>query len=395
VKLPSFSKLELASLCQYPWTSGIRYKETYGKAAAFGKAAHKMAECIAVWGDAPVGDIADEQQLDQEHHEQLINAYVELTDRLTYEAQHDHWRITEWCFGLQLHTGLVRPIDFNRRWRRRNNEVVGVIDLLREDEEHRLRVRDYKSGYGARYLTPMDSLQLLCYGLAAARYFKRETVIVELCAIGTELWIESQEQDEFLLDWAWEELHRVQALAQDHANNIPKPGAHCRELFCPIVDKCPATQKSLAAIDAATEIKMPLVCEIESDEHALYIYERLPAIKAALKKVESALRERFRDSELTLSNGKKLTHWDVTRERVAVTDATIGILDKHLNGQGGDLVEQKISNTAIRALCKDVAPDRGASALYRTVWADLERAGLVNTSTHQKFEARKVKKDDA
>lgn len=395
MKLPSFSKLDLAAICQYPWTSGIKSKDTYGKAAAFGKAGHKMAECIAVWGDAPVGDIADEQKLDQETHEQLINAYVELTDRLNYEAQTDRWRTTEWCFGFQLHTGLVREIDFSRRWRRRTNEMVGIIDLLREDEEGVVRVRDYKTGFNARFMLPMDVLQLLCYGLAAARFHKRDRVIVELCALGAELNLETQEMDEFMFDWAWEEMHRIQGLVLDHkTNNVPRPGPHCREEFCPIVDKCPATKAAMEAIDKASAIEMPMTVDIVSDEHALYIYERLPALKAALKKVEDAIRERYKTGELSLSNGKTLKHWESSKETMVVNDSSIQILDKHLKGQGSDLVERKVSKSALTSLCKDVAPTRGGSALFRTVWADLERAGLVNTSTYSKFEARKPKNNE-
>jgi len=393
MKPPSFSKLKLADLCQFPWTSGLRGRFITSPAAAFGKAAHSMAECIAVFGDAPVGDISKLNGLDQAQNEKLINAYVELDDRLNYEAETDKWRETELCFGMQLHTGQMRRLEFggNKRWRRRKDEVVGIIDLVREDGDGKLRIRDYKTGFGARWETPLESLQLMCYGLAATRLFGREEVTVELCSVGDELWVEPGEMDEFLLDWAWDELHRIQAKVLDRANNVPKPGAHCSELFCDVADQCPATKAAMIAIDAASEIKMPLTVKIESDDHARYILQRLPAMKRALKAVEDAIKERYTSTSLELADGKLLTHWEENRSKVSINDTSMQILNKHLDGGADNIVEKKISKTALKSTCKDVAPPRGGSALYRAIWSELEEAGVVTETTHLKFEARKRK----
>jgi hypothetical protein len=389
VKLPSFSKLELAALCQYPWTSGKPHNETTSEAAALGKAVHSMAQCLAIWGDAPVGDIADANGLDQDNHEQLINAYVELLDQLGHEQLTDRWRAAEVCFGLQLDTGLVRHIDFERRWRRRHNEVVGVIDLVREDEDGRLRVRDYKTGRGALYMKPSDSLQMLCYGLAATRLYRRDRVIVELCQVGSELWLEVDEMDDLLLDWTWERLHEVERLVLDQGNNVPRPGPHCRELYCPIVDRCEATQASLVAIDAAADLSMPLTVSIESDEHARYIYGRLSGVKAALKAVEDALHERHQLWPLDLGDGRVLANWETERESVIVNKASLTVLNAHLENRALDIVEQKVTKTAIKELCKEVGPPRGGPRLFNELWDRLRAAGAVNTSKYTRFEARK------
>ncbi len=394
MKLPPFSKLELADICQFPYTSGIRHsKFRVTPAAAFGRAAHSVGECIACWGDAPVGDIVHANELDQSQHEQIISAYVELSDQLNYEAQTDRWRVTEWRFGLQLNSGLVREVDWDKH-RRRKNEIWGIIDLLREDGDGVLRIRDYKTGFGARWLQPLDTLQLLCYGLAAARFHKRDEVIVELCGVGEELKLESGVMDDFLLDWAWDRLHDIQSKVLASGNNVPRPGPHCRDMFCPIVDQCPATKKSLVAIDAASAIRMPLVAEIESDDHARYILKRLPAMKAALKKVEDAVRDRYTSRSLELEDGCTLAHWEYETEKVVISDDALRILNLHLNDGASNLVESKISRSAIRAMCKDVAPPRGGAALERALWADLKDVGAINTSKHTKFESRKKKKQD-
>jgi len=395
-KLPSFSKLELADKCQFPWTSGIRHPEFDTKRGLYGKAIHSVAECIGIWGDAPVGDISSKFELDATDKDKLINIYVELCDFL--DGEQVSKRFCEFAFGFQMHTGRVRVLSmdfdspYHKRWRRRSNEIIGIIDLLWTDTDDRLHVRDYKTGRYKMFQPPLEDLQLMGYGLAMSRFMKRDEVEIEFCNLSDGVNLKSATMDSFMLEWAWERMHEIAAKSQDKTNDVPKPGPWCRELFCPIVAKCPATAASIEAIDKSSKVRLPMIAEIESDDHARYLLERMPAVESALERIKDALRKRYTGRALELEDGNVWGQFEETRETIVVNETALGILNKALDGKATHLVESKVSKSAIKATCKDVAPPRGAAALQRRIMDELREEGLINEQTFTKYRKGKVKR---
>jgi len=392
---PTFSKLGLAHHCVYPWTSGTRWPRLPPSTfATFGSAVSQAAECIAVWGEAPVDAIAAANELSEADRKRLGYAAFHVGELLTAEAETDSWRKAETAlaYDLRRRTGRELPRRHARDYSaRRQHELVGTPDLVRLTGAGELVVRDWKTGryrVGAR---PFEDHQLRALALAAARTYGHDAVVVELAQVDEHgVHIEQNVLDVFDLD----EIHvELCAMAERiEAQPIPVPGRWCSADYCPIVSECPATQRALEAVHGMVELKHPLSAQLTDLEHAAYVYERVAAVEAAVKAIREALKAFAEHEPIPAGNGKVYAQVEKTRKTIDLTPEGVMALSKY---GAADAIEQSVTRAALKRAVKSHAPRGKAAALERELMAALDEMGCVRESSYRTFTEIKPKKEDA
>ena len=387
---PSFSQLDLADHCQFPQLSNLRPSKGGSREATFGTCVHEAAQCLAVWGDAPIDAIGDELG-DERDVDKLTAAYLAIGEHLI--ESDDKWRMTEVPVAIDLKTGGARALSIagKRRYRVTPDERPGTIDLVRQCGD-KLIVTDYKTGWYRRFTAPMDDLQLLAGGICAARIWKADSVTIEFWHVDDEVHVVQAELDAMMLDWAWERLTKVYAKFDEWQNAVPKPGVWCKDGFCKVVGNCPATTSAINATLQVARTKYPMVPEIKDDDHARFILERLPAVKKAAKLLEDALKERYDLQPLDLLDGRRWGKVESVREKILVNDQSEAVLRQALGGSFIDkVVTKRITKAAVASAVKEVAPKGGATALNKSIMEQLEAVSAIQVTPYSQFKTVKVK----
>lgn len=300
--LPSASKLGLARECLYPWTSGIRWPGDFdSRAAAFGKAVHKVAEvCIesapwCTWDEAIEWclwgyDIEPAQhrrfracaERVREEIDELEHVAVDMDERfrMCIEAEVAFLYDVPKCTARRVTMEHARDRDL-----RGPTEIAAIVDVVywRDGVP---RVRNWKTGRTARETAARDSLQLRLEALAAARALGWSRVVAELAHVDEDgVEVDAVDLDAFALDGAAGELLELGDEMQ--VEQAPRPGPWCAGLFCPIREKCPAIRGALRQVDPAP-LGLPFSVEITSAEHCASVRNRRKAVEAACEQIKKA-----------------------------------------------------------------------------------------------------------
>lgn len=365
--LPTFSRFDVAQRCVFPWTSHLRWpKRPDSDFAGFGRAVSEASECLAVWGHAPYDAVIERNGLGDSDRRKFLSAIAHVAELLADEACTDRWRKAEVALAYDVVTATARevrkahPRDYSDQ---RPRELAGTPDLVRLRADGVLVVRDYKTGRYKWGHRPGDTPQLRALGLSAARAYGHRLVVVETVQVDDDgLRPLEDELDDFELAVVAGELRQVYERIQGPPEP-PKPGHWCRGGYCPLVASCPATERTLAAISSASELKHPLTAEIASAAHAAYALERLAAAEMAIDTIRHAVEEYARaHGPVPLANGKM---WGAVqsdgRESVDLSVAgAVELVERHLGAFGAaSAIDRKTSKSALEAAAKAAQQKRG------------------------------------
>lgn len=267
---PSPSKLDLAARCAYPWTSGIRHDPFASSTAAdLGTAVHAALAAAALGQPAPEVP-AD---VDRDDYERAVRA-----GRLIMEADLAAGAtvlLVERRVALDLRTGRGRLVQ--QLEQRRSGELRGDVDVAMRRSDGSIVVRDWKTGRPG-VVSASDSMQIATYAVAIGSLYSCTSVVVQQVHLldGYEGTIDSASYDAIDLGAA---LATIRHLASPPHGSMPQPGSHCRDLYCPIAARCPAT---LALVERAREAcALPDTTTLDPPT-AVRVLERLPLVDAYL-----------------------------------------------------------------------------------------------------------------
>jgi hypothetical protein len=296
MKLPSGSKLELASIC--PPSVVLPGVDSTSSHAARGTAFHDFLKDVNLEGIPGALLKAPE-----EHREALAALDFERLplDPAQYAA--------EVSFAYDVTSGKAREVGRGlTREQARGlclpGEMMGTADVVSLGGDAVL-VLDYKTGW-TDYGPTKANWQLGFYALCAARAYGQDSArvgIVRLREDGSN-YFDMADLDFFdLEDIAFRlsaVVERVKdaaaALANDTALQL-RSGGHCKR--CPAMGQCPAMTQ-LAREMGRDGLVMPVL----TDASAPVFYERLKAAQAVVEHIETALEVWAAEHPVTLLNGK-------------------------------------------------------------------------------------------
>jgi hypothetical protein len=368
VFLPSPGKYALADACGFAWSIHAPKwpRVSDSDFAGWGKAVSQVAECLAVWGDAPVADVAGACNVAPEKLHRVAKHL-----RLLLEQDDATWRAAERGLSYDPETDEVR---------------VGVSrsapDLVFRRRDGWLTVRDYKSGYmAATHSDVRANPQLRAYAYFAHQAYGADEVRVELAHVSDEgIIIDAAEFDAFELAVIAGEVR--DRLARPYHEAVPRPGRHCSAFYCPIVSECPATKRAMAQVDAAAEAAdVPMTAVIQSAQHARDVRNRAKAIARALETIEMAAKDYVKKTgpvELSPGLWWGARQHDGKRFVDAASTEARRIIERHLGDfAAAAAIDWSTSIGALEAGAKSVAVKGKAAALARALFAELEEAGAL------------------
>lgn len=164
-------------------------------------------------------------------------------------------------------------------------EVPGTLDVVADQKV----VIDWKTGNEVD--TPAHNWQMLFGGAALARLYNLDEVELIVAYVRSDhVWADRAKVSRLTLDAFWEQLKLKMRETGD-----PSPGAHCR--YCPAAHGCPSQKATLATVAPGPQWTTECLSELNDS----MMVERLPGLKAAIEKIEDALKAR---APIYLSNGK-------------------------------------------------------------------------------------------
>lgn len=395
MRLPTASKIGLATACSFAWSPHAPRWPKYEQSAAadLGNAVHAVAESI-MGGDGHPAVVAETAA----YVAPIIAAREELLRRVgTLDAAAPYAHV-EAPIAFDCVSGRARELpavahrDYSAA---RPTEIVGTADAVLVGQS--VIVADWKTGRGARDTRTKDTWQTLFLGLAFARSRGLDTITIALVHLEPgDYWIDWHTLDAFDLDDI-EDTIRAMYAELSAAQQTPKPGPHCSSQWCPIRASCPATSATLARVNADAARFLPAVNDITSPEEAARVRVGLKLVDEAAKAWKVKLEEYLRtNGAVPIGDGKYLGIVEQSRDTVAITHEHAESLRKLLGEEIAlEAIEVKTSRSAIEEACKARQAKRGDGARQaEQAMQMLRERGAVRTSTFTKIDEF-TKKDDA
>lgn len=380
---PTFSRLDVASRCVFPWTGRLQWPKRPEKMeATLGTALHRAAECLAIFGVAPVGELAAQLS---DADGRTLRAMVGHVAELLEDEQGDRWRRAEVALAYDCASGRARELtteqarDYSGRL---PGELSGTPDLVRVRADGLLVVRDWKTGRYKWGVRAGEQPQLRALGLAAASAYGADEVLVEIAQVDEDGVRRSDDLlDPFELDVISDELRELLARI-GAAQEPPRPGYWCAGAYCPVVATCPATLRLMQAIAGASELRHPITTKFTSPEHAAYVLERLAAAEAAIEVYRHAAQEYARErGPIPMANGKL---WGPMmfdgRESIDLSaPGAVAAIERHLGAFGTETaIERRTSKLALEAAARSEQTKRGESVKkVRALLEELRKLGAI------------------
>lgn len=199
-----------------------------------------------------------------------------------------------------------------------DNAIPGTVDLIFKIG-HTVYVIDYKSGFLDHSLADHWD-QLAHLGMCAFYTHKSmcDRVVVGVLWVGDDdVRIELKE-----LDMVDIQTHAAQVRAQlaeiDIDRRVPTAhaGDHCDRYYCPAIGDCPETRRMLNTAEVPVgRVRLPIVGQIESEEHALATLAAFPHLEAWMtrRKAEVASFADLRGG-IKRGDGMVFKTWERTTE---------------------------------------------------------------------------------
>jgi hypothetical protein len=384
VRLPTASKVALATACTFSWsTRAPRVPfEPMSAASAKGNNVHSACERLVR------GEAVDFAALTADEVALVRGAEAFMAERLygdtTLRAEVPLAYDVETGAGRELPGGGHRAYDTRRR-----TEIVGTTDVLGEN-----LILDWKTGTYARGTRAEDSWQLRVLALSAARaYGWREVVVGYVHLDAGDFYLDRATLGPWELDETADELARV--YAEIEADTMaPKPGAHCHEGWCPIRSACPATKAALVQIDADAASFIPTGFQVANDDDAKRARVVLKLVDEASKRLDESLKAYVRRvGHIDLGGGRVYGIKEQSRDTVTLTRDAADVL---VAAGAAEALEISTSKAAIQRALAATKTKRGeAKRATDGVVETLREMGCVRTSTFERLEEFDLKKETA
>lgn len=391
--LPAAGRLALAERCSHPWSLHRPQwprRKVAGESAGFGVALSQVAECAAAYNAAPIDDIAEACKLKPADHQRLRLVGRRVVELVGEESASWQWRWAECSIAYHVESGGARlqkkahGRDYSDG---RDGEVECTPDLIGVDGEGVLVVRDYKSGFKQLQTRTLgEHRQLEVYGVAAAHHFGARRVRLELALCdedGVRLLPRTLEAFDLAAIRGWAR----NLIAGVGAHVPPRPGAHCRDMYCPVLINCPATRAAERDIEAAVALSWPLDAPLESNEQAAERHAKLKLIREAYRQRMAALGEELEEwvrehGPVDLPDGRVLSLVEQPgREWIDLgASEALTAVRHHLGELVDEAVTMSTTKGELEAACRKLADGEGRGAIKGRVTAlydDLRRVGGI------------------
>ncbi len=340
-------------------------------AEEYGYDVEELAELVAVW---------------REWWPEFVNGGL---GGVTMAPHAVHGR-TEVPYAYDTATGAARelPGEGQRDYSDASEtEVPGTADVVIVDP-HFVVTIDLKTGRPPKTLAEYRE-QLEHNALAATRVHGVEEAVIMVAHV-TPAGVEVDVDRLDALDLAGV----AGALAAEVAsipNAEPRPGAHCRDLYCPALAVCPMTQTSLALVPDVR--RLPLVGEVENDADAALLIDALPRFEAWAKDRKAAMKRyvKGRDGGVVLPDGRIYTLEKATRETVRLdVRGALEALRSVLGAHTDEALTVRASKESIERAARVAAGGKRGEVgrLKKEAIEALRAAGAVKVSVYDEPEIR-------
>ena len=261
--------------------------------------------------------------------------------------------------------------------------VFGTADLVNLGET--IAICDYKTGHNVPLAATSD--QLLFLALCANTVFKKPVQVQIISFPNDEIQISKFEPQEEDYDRLRVELSTI-ALRLMGSDVVPVSGEHCKSTYCPLFGACPATRSSLDRIALADHKVVFTADEIESPEHAAWLYQTARHTQASAARLFDAVRKYTEiHGELEI-DGKTIGTSTHTRKQINANDEVLGWLGNFF----GDInlephLKKSLTSESLHQLCRKKAIDNGLriSVVEKEVYAALANLDGVKVTTSEKW----------
>lgn len=296
----------------------------------------------------------------------------------------------------EVMVGHASRRDRDYRWIPRGwiSGTADAINVSERDGERIVHVVDWKTGRADHVEPVARNGQMLFLAAAFAGHFGASSAVVELAFVHLEgVRSETATLDCFALA---DFVDGLRALDESIPNATPNPGPHCRGKFCASFGTvCPATtgKGRVIADPPAPPFAVALTAEeIESDEHAAWLYQAARQAQHRLSAIWEALRMRAMMAPIPLGEGRVYAISQTTRESVdASVDGAVDVLRRHLGDKAENALKFSTSKAAIRRAASDLkatgAPVK-IGELEAKIMEELRAIGAVKVTTSATPEER-------
>ncbi len=367
---PSASKLPLLARCAW-WARpdvALPVQDEPSVASLLGTALHAVAD------DADLSETAAALDVDEDDLAALAENYALWWPGFSSGKE---WR-KEVPFALDVTTGVARrlPSKGQRDYSAASDsEVPGTCDAVALGE-----VLDLKTGRGtktvAKYREQLEHAAL-CLVATSEGIDDVTPTIAHVHADGVT--VDSAHWDAFDLADAAERLRNSVAAIPTAK---PRPGQHCRDLFCPALSCCPETTERLALVPDVR--RLPLVGEVTNDADAWALVDALPRFEAWVKERKAALKRRALTCPPVHADGRRYAYVTVQRERLRLDVAGAEEAMRGALGMEATTAAIEVTRKTSKAAVKRAARAAGLpqAETERKVVAAMRAVGAVAVSEH-------------
>lgn len=398
------SKADLLDKCSH---SALYPKPGFesSDAANHGNAFHWVAEQIVVAQNA--GEEPDEASLILAacasyslDIDSTGDLYDEVGQWLDYYGDTLKGSELEVSLAYNLYDGTVRRLGHHRSYEaRKPGDLCMTIDqfqVLPGNGGKYAVVRDWKTGKQLHTNAARDNMQLAICGLAVAKLFDlNKVVVVKAHVTPTGVYEDAYEIGEFALAHAIPDACKRIFLAKP---SDPNPGPHCTGMFCPAIAVCPAAQQAVEAIPVDIPANdnarhLPIVATsaaITSDTHCASIINRLKLAEKMMEKAWDAVQEYVGDRNIKAGDGWEYGKVEETRRSVEVSEDALDVLRHHFGDEVSTMQKRSIPLTAIKEAAGKLAKGKARTAMEAKVYKDLRSVGALREAKRSYFKIKKV-----
>jgi PD-(D/E)XK nuclease superfamily len=263
-------------------------------------------------------------------------------------------------------------------------EIPGSLDWRTTDINGDVTVVDFK---GTERTAPAKhNLQLGFYALCVARTEGLDAIDVALCYVAEN---GDLEWDRAHLD-AWDLAAIADRLRAVHARveaamdegDVPDthPGLHCPR--CPALRACPAHVTLARAVIGALDTLDPSATVQLTDEQAGVAWVTIARAEVVIDAVRESLKARLQSHPIPLPDGSKLVPVEQHRRSLDVGKA-LPILQARVGDRVEGYIKRTLPSEVVGKLAREMAPglNLGVKATSELLWADLDAAGAVKSTT--------------
>jgi len=389
--LPTFSRVDLARQCTYPWTGGVKWPKRFSSSfATIGTAFSEAAEVLALWEDVDLAAIGERVSL-SDGDARVLEVYVDhLRDLLRGRGDVWRWAEVPLAWSTEHRAGRIlkqaHPRDYDHV---RPGDLWGRPDLVYRDPSGVMVVSDYKTGQKARGVSPIQLAQLRACGLAAAAAFGEDEVTIEVVFVDDAGCRSTRDHlDGWGLAKIAGELGDLVATINAPGHPQPRPGPWCHSHYCPVAAVCPETKRALAMLSLASHPPFALAPECASGEHALWTLDEVKRLEQALEVYKLAAKRWADESPIPTTDGKVWGPRTIETRSIESTPEAISVLRQ----RGIEAAAKwSVTKSAIEREAGKVAPKGKKASLVRDVLEQLDEVGAVKRSTFTKYEEHRPK----